>query len=192
MNYKRSMFKTLLLPILTIALFNSVNAKERNSKKTSVSATSSSSQYKTSLEQRILQLTNIERKKRGLTQVKFHNGLAQISRKHSNFLSTHKARHNMATNGTAHAGFNKRYNLVRRKFKFDFCSENVHATWSKRGDLAKRIVTGWMNSPGHRKIMLAKDFRYCGVGVRQAGGGTYSTMLMGVNRGGRGAPLSFR
>ncbi len=52
--------------------------------------------------------------------------------------------------------------------------ENLY--WEGPSTTAQRVVTAWMNSPGHRKNMLSRSWRYMGVGaVRIANGiGDYS------------------
>jgi uncharacterized protein YkwD len=52
--------------------------------------------------------------------------------------------------------------------------ENLY--WEGPSTTAKRVVTAWMNSPGHRKNMLARSWRSMGVGaVRiQNGFGEYA------------------
>jgi uncharacterized protein YkwD len=41
--------------------------------------------------------------------------------------------------------------------------ENLY--WEGPTTTAKRVVTAWMNSPGHRKNMLTRGWRYMGVGA---------------------------
>lgn len=44
-------------------------------------------------------------------------------------------------------------------------------------DLAKKMVDGWMNSPGHRKNILSDDFSHTGIGVCQNGAETRATQV---------------
>jgi uncharacterized protein YkwD len=44
--------------------------------------------------------------------------------------------------------------------------ENLY--WEGPSTTARRVVSGWMNSPGHRKNMLSRSWRFLGVGAVKA------------------------
>ncbi|MEE9314110.1 MAG: CAP domain-containing protein [Rhizobiaceae bacterium] len=43
----------------------------------------------------------------------------------------------------------------------------------------KRVLSGWMNSPGHRRNMLHPRMRYFGLSAAKAGGRNYWAMVLG-------------
>jgi uncharacterized protein YkwD len=51
-------------------------------------------------------------------------------------------------------------------------------------ELAKEFVDMWMASPGHRKNILSKDFRYlgCGIALRKSSGTAFGTQNFSGNR----------
>lgn len=56
--------------------------------------------------------------------------------------------------------------------------ENIHAMWGYQmsaQDTAKKIVTDWMNSPGHRANILNSTFTHAGIGLAVQGTSIYST-----------------
>lgn len=48
--------------------------------------------------------------------------------------------------------------------------------WSARGARSAEIVRAWMDSPGHRAVLLSPDFRLAGVGIRSGRGGVFATV----------------
>ena len=52
-----------------------------------------------------------------------------------------------------------------------------------------QVVTGWMNSPSHRAILLGQ-FSHLGVGVHRNSAGTYHWTQLFINSGGSSAPPS--
>jgi uncharacterized protein YkwD len=64
------------------------------------------------------------------------------------------------------------YSKLRSRVRLTSWGENVgYATnwW--------RVVTLWMRSPSHRRNMLNGRFRRCGIGVAQAGGRSWLTLI---------------
>lgn len=48
--------------------------------------------------------------------------------------------------------------------------------WGKGGVRSAEIVRAWMNSPGHRDLLLSRRFALAGIGIRSGGGGAYATV----------------
>ena len=66
----------------------------------------------------------------------------------------------------SHDGFNERMRMI--SFHVQSFSENV-AYNSGHADPVETAVRGWINSPGHRKNMLAHN-SICGIAVYVQGG----------------------
>ncbi len=64
-----------------------------------------------------------------------------------------------------------------RGYAYCMVSENIAFQFDSRGfrteELARRFVTGWEDSPGHRRNMLDPDATEIGVGLAQSTGGRY-------------------
>ncbi|MBO9534363.1 MAG: CAP domain-containing protein [Solirubrobacteraceae bacterium] len=48
--------------------------------------------------------------------------------------------------------------------------------WGRGGVRSATIVRAWMNSPGHRAILLSGEFTRVGIGLRPGSGGLYATV----------------
>jgi len=78
-----------------------------------------------------------------------------------------------------HAGFSQRAAAV--SFPHGGVFENV-AYCNGYSDIAKIIVDGWINSPGHRKNLLSNS-NVCGIAVFRAENGSwYFTQLLAYKR----------
>nr|WP_160299177.1 CAP domain-containing protein [Bacillus alveayuensis] len=109
-------------------------------------------------EKQIFDLTNIIRKRHGLNTLAWHKGTAIVAYNHSKDMKDHHYfSHDSPSEGT----------LVNRlKFEnipFELAGENIAAEYVD----GIAAVEGWLNSEGHRKTLLEKDFTHLGVGVYQ-------------------------
>lgn len=126
----------------------------------------------TPVEQAILDLANKEREKEKLPPLKPSAKLIQLSRDHSL---------NMAKQ-------NKLDHVLDGKSPFDRAREAGYpapvaenCAWGAR--TAADVITGWMNSPGHRANLLNKNATEAGVGVAPGDRiGPYTTMVLGLRR----------
>ncbi len=118
-----------------------------------------------------LEFTNVFRAKQGLAPLKWSQALADIGKVHSK---------NMGNGITpfGHDGFNQRvqsYPMASRS-----AAENVAMNNSGSVQVAEIAVNGWIDSPGHRKNLLA-NHNYCGIGVYQNSNGMfYLTQLFAL------------
>jgi uncharacterized protein YkwD len=124
--------------------------------------------YISGLEQRIFALINQKRIQNGLKPLLWNERVARIARLHSN---------NMAINNFfSHAGLDGKHVDGRAKLtRFNdwrVISENIAFN---RGyeDPAVHAVESWMNSEGHRKNLLQKNWDATGVGVGVTTGGAF-------------------
>ncbi len=122
------------------------------------------------LETLIFNLTNIERKKKGLRSLEFDYRLRIAARQHSNeMLEKNHLSHGSSTmlNKTM---LQRIYNSGLPILKVgENIAEDVgdlipFLFKSNLDSLAKRIVNGWMESPSHRKNILEPDFTHVGIG----------------------------
>lgn len=116
---------------------------------------------------------NRERRRRGLSELHFHSGYADLCRDHSR---------SMARAGQIFHGDNP------RRIHSSWSGENVaevpmgrvrgfrHRISSER-DVALALHRMWINSPGHRANMLNPRFRQVGIGVHRRGNRYYATQL---------------
>lgn len=52
---------------------------------------------------------------------------------------------------------------------------------ARGGVRSATIVRAWMNSPGHRAILLSSGFHRAGIGIRPGSGGSYATVDVASN-----------
>jgi uncharacterized protein YkwD len=138
-----------------------------------------------SLEQRIHDLVNQERRKHGLAPLAWDGALARIARSHSADMAKrgyfshdspegHDFSQRYRTGGyscsiqvgaTVHLGGenifqNNRYDSVTTM------NGRAYYDWNSESDIAGSTVRGWMDSPGHRKNILTPYWQREGIGVR--------------------------
>ncbi|GEM_PF-4154373 len=137
------------------------------------------------IEQEILHLTNKERKKEGLTLLKHHDPVSYAARKHSEWLmATYNEPFSPSDNILIfHEGKDGTEPVDRLNndniYDFDMSAENVGSATSfefyspgeipdsekDEKEIAKNMVNGWMNSPGHRENILTPELEEIGVGI---------------------------
>jgi len=125
-------------------------------------------------EQAILDLTNAERQKAGLTALKANEKLFQVARAHS----ANMARQEMLSHTLDSEGPDERL----RKVGY------ASATWGENCAAGQRkpeeAVSSWMGSEGHRKNILSQQYSEIGIGIAVSEGGTrYYTQVFGKPAG---------
>ncbi|GIM91641.1 CAP domain-containing protein [Paractinoplanes toevensis] len=144
------------LPVLAGAPAFAATAKHAPAKKVSASAA-------TEFENEVVRLTNAQRTSRGCGALKIDNRLVKAARGHSADMVSERFFSHTGSNGSSFvarevaAGYPKR----------DAAAENI--AWGYR--TPKDVVTGWMNSPGHRANILNCRSIAVGVGVAYTSGG---------------------
>ncbi len=120
------------------------------------------------LEDIILRLINIVRKKRGLHPLKPSRALA--------FLARHHSRDMCRTNAFLHEsdafppGWRRFMERMKKVGVWDGGENIAYRTMAEdRKKWAASIVKGWVGSPPHLKNILDPAFRYSGVGIGQCG-----------------------
>ncbi len=121
------------------------------------------------MEQEVVRLVNLERRKRGLQPYTHNQKLSQVARtksedmKDKNYFS-----HTSPTYGSP-------FEMMKRfGIKFTAAGENI----AKGQRTPQKVMQTWMNSPGHRKNILSNSFTQIGVGLaRDSRGVTYWTQM---------------
>jgi uncharacterized protein YkwD len=120
--------------------------------------------------QRVVDLTNAERAARGLAGLTIDSRLVAAAQGHSNDQA--------AFNSLNHDGSdysNPKDRMVRQGFQPGWWAENVASGYASSDD----VMSGWMNSSGHRKNILNSRVTHIGVAVAYAADGTpYWTMKL--------------
>ncbi len=112
-------------------------------------------------EQAVVNLTNAERKKQGLSDLKPQSKLMQIARQHAaNMAKQNKLDHELD-------GKNVMDRLKETGYVLSRVGENI--AWNQKNPTM--AVTGWMNSEGHRQNILTPEFQDIGVAVARNGKG---------------------
>lgn len=129
--------------------------------------------FAASVEQFVVEGMNAERVKNGLAPLAVDTKLANIARAHSEDM--------LANNYFSHTnlnGCNAGCRLNNAGYAWMSYGENIY--WMSgynlsATDTANKIVTGWMNSSGHRANILGSKFTKVGVGVAVQGSKVYTT-----------------
>lgn len=118
------------------------------------------------LEQRCLGEVNRLREAHGLMALEFNESLLTVARDYSRRMAEEKF--------FAHTdpeGLTVRQRVDRARIKWRMIGENLAYSNGFTNPVAAS-VTGWMDSPGHRKNMLDPDFRQTAIGVWISSDGT--------------------
>jgi uncharacterized protein YkwD len=152
------------------ALLSAGAAKEQQEKP-------SKSKFKLSaVEQKVLDLTNAERKKHDLPPLRLSPRLSKVARAHSaNMAKQRKMSHILDEKNPADR-------VKAAGYPFGYIGENVGAGARQVDDMMK----AWMNSKHHRENILNKNFTEIGIGVVRDGRRTpYYTQVFTSRKGRR-------
>ncbi len=116
------------------------------------------------LERYVMQYLNVERANNGLPPLAWNDELAEAGKMHSQDMADRNYLSHYSPEGE---GVEDRLNRVG--YRFAFAGENIfEATYLENrepAELAKIIVTGWMESKWHRLNILNRAYEECGVGI---------------------------
>ena len=124
----------------------------------------------TAQEKKLLDLTNAERKKEELPPLKLNPTLMKLARAHSkNMAKQAKMEHTLDDKSP-------RDRIIDAKYQFRNFGENIAY---ELGDIdMPAVMKGWMDSPGHRKNIMNKDFTEIGLSLAtNEKGETYYTQV---------------
>jgi len=119
------------------------------------------------LQDKIFELTNVERQKNGVTPLAYNATVERYAvAKSQDMVTNNYFDHRSPTQGYFYDIWNK------DGYKYSAGAENLYTMTDSRGfasrdinSLASNIVTGWMNSEGHRRNILNPNLKELGVGV---------------------------
>ena len=132
------------------------------------------------IERSILRYTNRARKRHGFPPLAGERTLIKASRAHSRWMAD---RGRFTHTGTR--GSRPHQRMKHHGFGGDTMGENIYMLRSNgagfRSDwnMGRDAVTSWMNSPGHRRNILNRDYNRIGIGVARKGGSVYMTQNFG-------------
>jgi uncharacterized protein YkwD len=124
----------------------------------------------TSFEGEIHERVNRHRIASGLPPLTSDPRLDAIARAHSESMA-------QGRRPFGHDGFDDRVAAARTTVGVNRMAENVAWNDFPRADAPRRVVEGWLGSPGHRRNIDERAFTLTGIGVASSGGRWYVTQL---------------
>ncbi|MDZ5473858.1 CAP domain-containing protein [Bacillus sp. 31A1R] len=113
-----------------------------------------------SVESRVIELTNAERRKNGLQDLKADPALSNVAREKSRDMQQNKYfSHTSPTHGSP-------FDMMR-DFGISYKSAGENIAQGQR--TPEEVVKAWMNSEGHRKNILTPNYTHIGVGYVESG-----------------------
>jgi uncharacterized protein YkwD len=129
------------------------------------------------VEKLVYELVNKERRERGLHKLNCSQELEKLARMHST---------NMAEHGFFSHVDHKKMNVDERRRShyphlfMGAIGENIASlTGKSEREVAKKLVSQWMGSEGHRYNIMNKKYSHMGVGIAQKGNRFYATQVFG-------------
>ncbi|MGM7680697.1 CAP domain-containing protein [Cytobacillus sp. Hm23] len=111
-------------------------------------------------ELQVVELTNVERAKSGLSALKIDESLSKVARTKSADMQSNKYfDHNSPTYGSP-------FDMMK-KFGITYKSAGENIAYGQK--TPQDVVNAWMNSEGHRKNILNSSFTHIGVGYVEQG-----------------------
>jgi len=114
----------------------------------------------------VLQLVNQERAKAGLSSLTTNTTLSAAANKRAK--ETAQSFSHTRPDGTS-------FSTVLQEYSISYRAAGENIAYGQR--TPQEIVTGWMNSPGHRANILNTNFNKLGIGVYQSNGVIYWSQL---------------
>jgi uncharacterized protein YkwD len=111
-----------------------------------------------STERKVIRLVNQIRARHGLRRLKVSPALAAAAGVHSGDMVARDFFSHSSSDGTSMSTRVHRYTSAR------WVGENLAIITRRHRVSARRVVLMWMNSPGHRRVLLARNSRRVGVG----------------------------
>ncbi|NJL63143.1 MAG: hypothetical protein HC903_16580 [Methylacidiphilales bacterium] len=105
--------------------------------------------------QEVLDLTNIERAKGGLTALQLNPNLNAAAQNHSEDMALRDYFSHTGVNGSSSGD-----RATSAGYQFSYLGENIAAGYIT----PQEVVQGWMNSPGHRANIMNANYREMGLG----------------------------
>lgn len=125
-----------------------------------------------SFQKEVVRLVNVERSKRGLSELSFNTQLSNVATlKSQDMINKNYFSHISPTYGSPF-DMMKQFNI-----SYKTAGENI----AKGQETPEAVVNAWMNSKGHRENILNANFTDIGVGVAKSSNGTlyWTQMFIG-------------
>ena len=124
----------------------------------------------------VLHYMNRARQRHKLPNLQRYLALESAAQKHSNWMARNKRFSHEGRRGSS-----PHQRMKAESFGGSTTGENIYRLPARRDQkkLAKNLVDGWMNSPGHRANILHSGFRYLGVGLARSGDSIYAIQNFG-------------
>jgi uncharacterized protein YkwD len=125
-----------------------------------------------SVEQRIFLAINQVRQENKLQPLQWSAKIAEVARSHSTRMATKRffSHEDPKFGGPANR-------LSMAGIAWRRCGENIFEEYGE-ADPVRAAVRGWMQSSGHRKNILTREFTHTGIGVAVGRGGAYTITQM--------------
>ncbi len=121
------------------------------------------------IEMQVIELTNVERRKNGLPDLKADTELSNVAgEKSDDMLENNYFSHTSPTYGSP-------FDMMR---DFGVTYESAGENIAQGQPTANEVVQAWMNSEGHRANILSAKFTHIGVGYTE-GGNHWTQMFIG-------------
>ncbi|WP_030856453.1 CAP domain-containing protein [Streptomyces sp. NRRL S-37] len=120
---------------------------------------------------KVVELVNAERGKVGCSPVKVNATLTKAAQDHSKDMAASGTMSHTGSDGSSPGD-----RITRAGYSWSTYGENVAYGYST----PEQVMTGWMNSPGHKENILNCAFKEIGVGLAQPG--SYWTQDFGTAR----------
>lgn len=137
------------------------------------------------LEQKVLELTNAERRKQGLEPLQPESTLVAIARGHSDDMLVRGFFDHVNPDGLSDGD---RVAVQHRRL-IGLSGENIWKSTGLNPSEIEKVAhemmygeQGLMHSPGHRANILRREYTHLGVGIAVRGGGLRATQLFAVAR----------
>lgn len=112
------------------------------------------------IEQQVIDLTNVERRNNGLSDLQADSSLSNVAREKSNDMQKNNYfSHTSPTYGSP-------FDMIR-DFDISYNSAGENIAQGQRS--AQEVVQAWMNSEGHRANILNGEYTHIGVGYQESG-----------------------
>jgi uncharacterized protein YkwD len=135
----------------------------------------------TAAEKQVIAEVNQERTSRGLKPVRFKSSLTRAARAHSREMARRGVLTHRSACGWSVGQRVRHYGYTASGYRSWSVGENLYR--AKAGTLYATpvvAVNAWMDSTGHRAVILTKRFRDIGVGIAKSDGGMrYFTIDLG-------------
>ncbi len=115
-----------------------------------------------SLEQRVLDIINAVRREHGLVPLRLSPGLAASAREHSLSMAQHGYFRHSSLGGSPF------WSRVEGKYGSPYWRVGENLVWASPHLTARQAVHMWLNSPPHRRNLLAPIWREIGLGAVHA------------------------